>query len=179
MTRRPVETTTPPNSLASKLVKNSSFHDSWSVSTNRLEFPALDHFLHAAERTPHWVDKCMRIRNFVGRLVGLKDLGSLSGISNDKPASEYRTGDRVGIFTVVENTFDEALIGDDDKHLAVTLSIHRKPPSSDDLVTVTVTTVVHIKNALGRFYMVPVKPMHRLITPAVLSMIGSDRNGEE
>ena len=96
----------------------------------------------------------------------------MSEVVNGKPASAYQPGERVGIFTIIENTFDEALIGDEDKHLNVVLSIHRKKHLDGKLVSITVTTVVHVKNMLGSIYMLPVKPMHRLITPAVLTSIG-------
>lgn len=115
----------------------------------------------------------MTARNRLGRIVGLKDLGTLSEVAAGKAASAYQPGERVGIFTVFENTFDEALIGDEDKHLNVVLGIHRKAHSDEKRVSITVTTVVHVKNMLGSIYMLPVKPMHRLITPAVLANLAS------
>lgn len=118
----------------------------------------------------------MALRNRAVSLVGLKDLGSLSGVANNKPPSEYRAGDRVGIFTLFQNTFDEALLGDSDNHLNVVLSVHRAMRPDAQSVTVTVTTVVHVKNVLGRIYMLPVKPMHRIIAPAMLGAIGNASN---
>ncbi len=126
------------------------------------------HLLLALGRTPGWVDACMRLRNRLGGLVGLKDLGVLAAASLDRPAADYRPGERVGIFTVIENAPDEALVGDDDKHLKVVLSIHRGAVSDQGRRIVTVSTIVHVKNSLGRFYMLPVRPMHRLIAPAVI-----------
>ncbi|TDM08800.1 MAG: hypothetical protein C4K60_05305 [Ideonella sp. MAG2] len=64
---------------------------------------------------------------------------------------------------------DEVLVQDDDKHLRVVLSLHRtRDPHglSDDLV---LTTVVHIHNLWGHLYMLPVKPLHQIIAPAVLA----------
>ena len=78
----------------------------------------------------------------------------------------------MGIFTLVENTPDEVLLGDSDKHLDVVLSVHCARAAGQP-VRVTVTTVVHTKNRLGRLYMLPVKPMHRLISPSVLRAIGA------
>jgi len=77
----------------------------------------------------------------------------------------------VGIFTLISNSPNEALLGDNDKHLEVILSIYKHPPSTDGVQSVSVTTVVHIKNLLGRIYMIPVAPLHRLIAPAVLARI--------
>jgi len=39
---------------------------------------------------------------------------------------------------------------------------------------ITVTTVVHPKNLLGRIYMIPVAPMHKLIVSSVLKAIARD-----
>lgn len=171
MTMRPHESMAPPGSRVTGLLANADFHDAWSVEAEAVGQSALGLFIRAAARTPGWVDFCMRLRNRGGALVGLKNLGGLSAISASKPAEAYQQGDRVGIFTVFENTFQEALIGDRDKHLDVVLSIHRGAESGDGRSLVTVTTVVHVKNLLGRVYMLPVKPMHRLIAPAVLASV--------
>lgn len=178
MTTHSVKTSVPPNSRAALLLEGASFHDSWSIVSSDVTLSALDYFIAAAKRTPRWIDACMTIRNRVGRLLGIKDLGTLSGISDDKQASDYKPGERVGIFTVFENSFDEAIIGDKDKHLNVALSVYREEHPDGKQVSVTVTTIVHINNLLGRIYMLPVKPMHRLIAPTVLSAIGSSDNPE-
>lgn len=113
----------------------------------------------------------MTLRNKIVGLFGLKNLGNLHEIPLSKKATEYNVGDRVGIFTLYENTFDEVLLGDKDKHLDVTLSVHRS--QTDSGVIVTITTVVNVHNALGRLYMVPVTPMHRVIVPSVLRAIAN------
>ena len=174
MKARPVETTVPPNSLGASLLPGASFHDAWRIQSSATAASALEHFITAARRTPRWVDLSMTARNRIGGIVGLKHLGTLSGVAADKPAAAYEPGDRVGIFTVFENTFDEALIGDKDKHLDVVLSIHRRADEDAGGVSVTVSTIVHVKNWLGRLYMLPVKPAHRLIAPTVLAGIATD-----
>lgn len=172
MNAHPIETEAPPNSRIIKRLAGSSFYDSWCITSEKNGLSALDYFIEAVKRTPRWVDMCMSIRNQVGRLVRLKDLGTLSNVDASKKSSDYMPGDRIGIFTLFENTPDEALIGDNDRHLSVVLSIHRREHLDINLVTITVTTVVHVKNMLGRFYMLPVRPMHKLIAPAVLRAIG-------
>lgn len=168
----PIETQVPPHSRIENFLAGASFYDSWSITSSEVDRSALDHFIAAARRTPRWVDVCMAARNRVVRFFGLKDLGELSGLDGGRPAVDYKPGERVGIFTVFENGFDEALIGDRDKHLNVVLGVHRRALPSEREVVVTITTVVHVKNALGRLYMLAVKPMHRIIAPAVLAKIG-------
>ena len=123
-------------------------------------------------RTPAWIDRMMALRNRVVQLVGLKDLGRLTRIDLARADENYQPGQRVGIFTLVSQTPDEVLVVDRDKHLDVVVSVHCARPAGQP-VRVTVTTVVHTKNRLGRLYMLPVRPMHKLIAPSVLRAIGA------
>ena len=110
------------------------------------------------------------------RFVGLKDLGGLGELSPSKLASAYVPGDRVGIFTLISNLSNEALLGDRDKHLDVVLSVYKHPSDQGSVQSISVTTVVHTHNLLGRIYMLPVTPLHRFIAPAVLTRIIGGQN---
>jgi len=112
MKNDPIEAQVPRNGRAAALLSNADFYDAWSIESDATGSPALRYFISATERTPRWVDVCMNLRNHAGLLVGLKNLGSLSAVASGKPAEDYQPGERVGIFTVFENAFDEALIGD-------------------------------------------------------------------
>ncbi|MBI3283639.1 MAG: DUF2867 domain-containing protein [Burkholderiales bacterium] len=113
----------------------------------------------------------MALRNSTVRLVGLKDLGGLGEISGAKPESAYTAGDRVGMFTLISNSDNELLVGDSDQHLDVVLSVYRHPATPSGVQSIAVSTVVHVHNFLGRAYMLPVTPLHKLIAPALLSRI--------
>ena len=75
----------------------------------------------------------MFVRNKAVRLVGLKDLGQLD--DGHPPASgrplrdarSYRVGDRVGIFRIRHLSDTEVVMGQDDKHLDVQVSICKQP----------------------------------------------------
>ncbi len=110
----------------------------------------------------------MALRNRMVGLVGLKDLGHLGALGAGKAASEYSVGDRVGIFSLLYLTPDEVLLGDSDKHLDVVLSVCKAPQGE-----VSVTTVVHVHNWLGRLYMLPVTPLHKIIVRAMLKRTAS------
>ena len=172
MPSAPQETTAPPGSLIAKLIRGSDFHDAWTMPAGDPDLSALGQFLKAANQTPRWVAACMALRNRVVSLFGLKHLGALDGLARGKGEDDYRPGDRVGIFTLFENTPGEVLLGDRDKHLDVTLSIHLTPGTASGTMLVTLTTVVRVHNLLGRAYMLPVTPMHRLIAPTVLRGVG-------
>lgn len=159
----------PPRSAINAMVRGAYFHDCYAIAVPDSTRTALDYFLTALGNTPPWINSLMALRNKFVRLVGLKDLGGLGQLNSEKPASTYAPGDRVGIFTLISNSPDEALLGDRDKHLDVVLSVCSSPLGSDGLRSISVTTVVHVHNLLGRIYMLPVTPLHKIIAPAVLS----------
>lgn len=167
----PGECEVPPDSRVAQLLQGASFHDAWHITSARVDRSALEHFLAAAEKTPPWVNAAMVARNRVVQLLGLKNLGALNNLDRARTASAYKPGDRIGIFTLFEASDHEVLLGDRDKHLDVVLSVHKRLLASGQAVAVTLTTVVHVKNLLGRLYMLPVTPAHRIIAPAVLAGI--------
>jgi hypothetical protein len=168
--REPVLSVPPADSRIAALLPGAYFYDAWSVPAGQPELSALDQFLKASARTPRWVSACMALRNRVVSWFGLKHLGALENV---KTGADYHPGERVGIFTLFENSFDEVLLGDRDKHLDVVLSVHRSRPGAGQEVVLTLTTVVHLHNLLGRLYMIPVTPMHRIIAPAVLRAVAA------
>jgi Protein of unknown function (DUF2867) len=173
MNNLPYETTAPTKSKAKALLAGSYFHDAWAIAPAEPELDALGQFLRVAARTPQWIDRLMGIRNSVVGLFGLKDLGRLSQITPDKKSADYVVGDRVGIFTLISKTDEEVLLGDNDSHLAVVVSVHKATDLSGPKPVVTVTTVVHVKNWLGRLYMLPVAPAHRVIARAMVKAVGN------
>lgn len=173
MKTAPVESQVPSNSRAISLLPGADFFDCWSVSSPQVDRSALELFLMAASRTPRWVNLAMGARNRIVRLVGLKHLGALSNIDPARDPQSYKPGDRIGIFTLFEHSFDEVLLGDRDKHLDVVLSVHRSLGADRQSLLVSLTTVVHVKNVLGRIYMLPVTPAHRVIAPAMLSRLAA------
>jgi hypothetical protein len=206
MQNKPIETTAPPGSRIATRLDGAYFYDAWRMPASNAaqaqewaQRSALELFMLMARRTPRWVNACMSVRNGIVQMLGLKNLGHLAELTADKPAAAYRQGDRVGIFTLIEQQADEVLLGDSDKHLDVVLSLHRRtvllaaehssgndalrdtagagatPPAKlqpePQTTVITMTTVVHAHNLLGRIYMLPVRPMHRLIAPAGLASL--------
>ena len=162
----PIETEAPAGSQAAALVPGSYFHDAWAIQAAKPQLDPLSQFLRVARSTPAWIDWAMNLRNCIVSLFGLKNLGGLSGLNLSKAASDYKPGDRVGIFTLICASETEALLGDNDKHLDVVVSVHHHQ------AVVTVTTVVKVHNWLGRLYMIPVAPAHRVIARSLVRAIG-------
>lgn len=153
----------PPGSQASQRLAGAYFHDCYQLAAPDADGPALETYLRVVRQTPGWVNGLMALRNWMVRLAGLKDLGHLGALSTGKRATEYRVGDRVGIFSLLYLSHDEVLLGDSDKHLDVVLSVCKAPQGR-----VSVTTIVHVHNWLGRLYMLPVTPLHKIIVKTML-----------
>jgi Protein of unknown function (DUF2867) len=168
----PTETTAPRHSQIAALLPGAYFHDAWSIPAADPGLDALGQFLRAARQTPRWVERLMALRNRIVGAFGLKNLGGLSTIDTRKPEADFRPGDRVGIFTLFSRSADEVLLRDKDKHLDVVVSVHKGAAAGDGAVLVTVTTVVHVHNLLGRLYMLPVTPAHRVIARAMVRAVG-------
>lgn len=143
------------------------FDDLWPTQT------ALETYLTLVARTPAWMNALMALRNQAVRLVGLKHLGHLAANAPAKLASAYQTGDRVGIFSLRHVQPDEVILFDDDKHLHVQLSLRKHLEQGKPVVSLS--TVVHNHNRLGRFYMAIVGPVHSLIVPRMLAQVAHDQ----
>jgi hypothetical protein len=110
---------------------------------------------------PAWVDILFELRN---RLVGPLGLKTGEGAPRviDPP---YRIGQRIGVFRILHLDGQEAVLGEDDKHLDFRTSlrvIHNEGGTS-----LAVSSLVNTKNRLGVVYFALVKPFHRLIVPVV------------
>lgn len=153
----------PAGSQASRRLPGAYFHDCYQVAAPPGDASALEIYLQVVRQTPGWVNRLMAARNWLAGLVGLKNLGHLGALDAARPAAAYRVGDRVGIFCLLYLSGEEVMLGDSDKHLDVVLSVCKGPQG-----TVSVTTVVHVHNMLGRLYMLPVTPLHKLIVRTML-----------
>lgn len=142
---------------------DADFADAYEILVPKTKMTATELYRAITSQTPGWVDALMRLRNHVVKLFGLKNLGSMVNV----PPGEAIPGKRMGLFEVVSSSLHELVLQDDDKHLLVQLSVLKQTHDAahDKL---TLSTVVHIHNTLGRAYMAFVGPAHKVIAPAVL-----------
>lgn len=168
---RPQKVALPKNSKIETIANKSYFHDAWRVKAAVPELDPLEQFIRVMLATPRYLDSMMKARNSVVSLFGLKNLGAFSDIDASKPSTAYKVGERVGIFTLIESNQEEVLLGDSDSHLNVVVSIH-KSTSSHAESFITISTVVHVKNWLGKIYMLPVTPAHYFIAKKFTEFVG-------
>ena len=142
---------------------DADFADAYEILVPATTLTATELYRAITRQTPGWVAALMRLRNQMVQPFGLKNLGSMA----DVPPGEAIPGKRMGLFEVVSSSPQELVLQDDDKHLLVQLSVFKQAHDNmhDKL---TLSTVVHVHNALGRIYMAFVGPAHKVIAPAVL-----------
>jgi hypothetical protein len=160
------KTDIPSASAVRALQARANYWDAYEVDVPGRAPSALHAYLAFAQRTPKWIDFLMALRNGAVRLLGLKDVGNLADVPPPSAASTLKPGDRVGIFTIRSVCDDEAVLEIIDSHLDVVLSVYRHDGVPQRL---TVSTLVFYHNAVGRLYMLPVGPMHRLVVRSILS----------
>ena len=86
----------------------------------------------------------------------------------DKQMESFKgqVGESIGLFHVKERTESEILTGELDKHLDFSLSFMGN--KSETHFEIVLATTVLFKGWLGKFYFTPVKPIHRILVPAML-----------
>lgn len=116
--------------------------------------------------TPGWVDGLLIVRDRIVSLLGLKSVGRLRVAKEGRSPNEPAIGDSLSIFRVVSVTDSELVLGINDTHLDVRISFLKR--LTDARASYVVSSWVRTHNALGRFYMLPVAPMHRLIVRTMM-----------
>ena len=112
---------------------------------------------------PSWIGWLTNVRDAIVACFGLKTAKHLATLSNEA------NGDHIAFFKLYCKSESEIILGEDDKHLDFRLSVLRSPDLSPTLGgQLTVSTVVHCHNLLGRAYLFVIAPFHRLVVKASL-----------
>ena len=160
-----IKTIVPNDSALKPVVAAANFCDAYAAPLMSGILTPTEIVLRVIGATPPWVERLMSVRNVIVRQLGLKDVGAMRGAA-DKPAKAYRDGDQIGIFTIFGQTEDELVLGINDRHLDVRVSVLK--PRSDLPLSYIVSTVVTVHNWLGHIYMIPVGRIHPLVVKALM-----------
>ena len=165
----------PEGSVIHAALPGAQYADAYQTPDPHPGTSALQAWLDLVARTPGWTQALMAVRNKLVRLVGLKDLGQLHDVhgprTDPRSAASYRQGDRVGIFIIRHVGEREVVMGQDDKHLDVQVSLCKRLVDGQPMLVLS--TVVHIHNALGHAYMALVTPFHRAIVQSMLRRVAA------
>ena len=141
------------------------FFDAFETPLRDVSLTPAEIFIKTTEAMPPWVSTLMALRNRLVRPFGLKGITAPATAAR-KPAQAYRIGDRLGIFSIFGQTQHELLLGIDDSHLDVRVSVLK--PQGAPVASYVVSTVVTVHNRLGRAYMLPVQLVHPAVVRAMM-----------
>ena len=116
--------------------------------------------VRAFAATPAWVDGLVLLRDRIVSPLGVKAVGRLRASAVDVSRS-LAVGDALSIFRVFSVDGTELVLGIDDSHLDVRISFLKR--ASGLRASYVVGSWVKTNNALGRIYMLPVAPVHRVL----------------
>lgn len=112
---------------------------------------------------PAWIRWLTSLRDTLVSCFGLKTARQL-GRQTDAAHTE-----RIAFFKVYAKSASEIVVGEDDKHLDFRLSVLCSPDAAPTTGgRLTVSTVVHCHNLLGRTYIFVIAPFHRLVVKSSL-----------
>jgi len=159
----------PADSEIGKYLAGADLFDVFEVPIAASNRPALQIYIDLMAKTPAWINRLMAVRDRAVAMFGLKHLGHLDDIDPAKGVDSYRVGDRVGIFSILFISDREVILVEADKHLEAKVSLCKTFDGQKH--TVVFSTVIHLRNLLGRAYMMFVWPLHKLIVPSLLARI--------
>lgn len=110
-----------------------------------------------------WIGRLMKLRDALVAGLGLKTAKDLSALEAKSGAG------RLGIFRIYSTSPEEVVLGEDDKHLDFRVSVLCSgQPSARAKRHLTLSTVVHCHNGLGRLYIFLIAPFHRRVVQSSL-----------
>ena len=154
----------PPQSAITSLYKSVNLADAYSIELPpkaSTDPDVLARFIFSHQ--PAWIVVLTKIRDVIVAGFGLKTSGQLAQLPGDSE------GKRVSFFRVYSASETEIVLGEDDKHLDFRVSLlcsKRAVPHTGHALTLS--TVVHCHNLLGRAYIRVIAPFHRLVVKASL-----------
>jgi hypothetical protein len=155
----------PSTSLAMRALPQVDFADAFKCQLPEDQPQNIDSVTRAIFLTmPQWVAQLLVLRNVIVRPFGLKtSIDAVPSSCQDK----LQPGTAVGAFEILDRRQDkEIMLGEDDQHLDYRVSIQLE--REEKKCWVVVSTVVKFNNWLGRAYFVPVRPVHKIIVPAMM-----------
>jgi hypothetical protein len=151
----------PPGASIAPLYPGSNLADAYAVDlpnalARELDMESLARQLLGSQ--PGWAQSLMVLRDAIVARFGIKTARQM----------EAKPGERIGIFRIYARSADEIIVGEDDSHLDFRLSVLRNRDAGRH-GSVTVASVVHCHNTVGRAYILLIRPFHKLIVQRSLA----------
>jgi hypothetical protein len=109
-------------------------------------------------RQPRWFATMLWARDRIVHRFGLQTSGDIRRAGS--------RDDRIDFFPVLSSYPEELILGEDDRHLDVRISLLIE--EQDGTACIVITTAVRCHNLLGRTYLLAIRPFHRLAVKSYL-----------
>jgi hypothetical protein len=159
----PMVSELPASSLLSSWRDVATFRDSYEAPLSDAALAPIEILRRVMGGTPQWATGLMALRNRIVAPLGLKT-GPMNAPGNAR--RDPQVGDRLGLFAVFAVSDDELVVGVDDLHLDVRVSVLKLWRGGQPRYVLS--TVVRTHNGLGRLYMLPVGRIHPLIVRSMM-----------
>lgn len=159
----------PADSQLHPLLARAHYYDAFAAKMVDPALAPIEMMVRFGEAFPDWGEALLSIRNQVVKRLGLRDVGAFRQVVPNPPKT-VSVGDPVGFFHIVAMDETELVLGIDDSHLDVRVSVLKRGDGRG--ASYVLGSVVTIHNLLGRLYMLPVAPMHRLIVRETMRRAG-------
>jgi len=145
-----------------------TYHDAFEAELTDGLLTPVQIASRALGATPAWVEGLLALRDAIVRPLGIKTVGRLGSVAkrSDRPPA---VGDRLSIFRIESLDDQELVLFIDDSHLDVRISFLKRPRTLKP--TYVVCSLVQTHNLLGRIYMIPVAPFHRLLVAMMMRRV--------
>ncbi len=150
---------TPPSACLSFL-PTADFADAFAIDVSDMALDAPEAAHRIFDEQPRWIMRLVFLRNALVKPFGLSP-------GADPKA---RTERSIGIFPVVSSTAERIVLGFDDSHLNFRVVVDVQA-TGGAARRITLTTLVHRNNWLGRVYLAVIMPFHKVIAPTVLARL--------
>jgi hypothetical protein len=160
----------PKNSLITPNFSPVHYSDTYKTEFKCERSLTVDDLVYAFfDSSPEWIEKLFAFRNAIVKVLGLK-VSELNDRKHQRELFKVEKGNSLGLFKVIDKNDNEALLGEDDKHLDFRILFHLIN-KGDNHYVFTLTTPVRFHNAFGRFYFKIIKPFHQLIVPTIINSL--------
>ena len=113
------------------------------------------------ESFPVYVSALLHLRDIFVKPLNLK---TASDILSQREGEQQH--DQRPFFELLQESDDEVVLGEDDRHLDFRVSLLRS--SDDGRSFLTVSTFVRMHNPLGRIYFAAIRPFHRAVVASTM-----------
>ena len=160
------KTELPKDSRLHGFFKKGDFLDCYSVQLGRENLPIDQIAQHIFIGLPAWIDTLLFLRDAAVGPFGLKKTADLP--RDTEMREQVKAGEAINFFPVQSVADNEIILGEDDRHLDFRIAVYRDREKPG---RISLATLVHTHNCLGRTYLRLISSFHVLIVSARLAAL--------